>query len=522
MSIIIRVDASLQIGTGHVMRCMTLAEELRERGTDVIFICRDDTGNLNNYIRKDKRFSVQIIRTSKQTKASNIEDKKRTELEEGDWKTDAEAVQKILENLSFQPKWLVVDNYELDYRWEQFLKPYVGKLMVIDDLANRRHDCDILLDQNFTNDRNRYKHLVPNNCTQLIGPGYVLLRKEFAVMRKSIKQSTGEVKRILVFFGGVDRTNQTEKTLKAIKKLNRPDITVDVVLGKANQNKNKIEMLIASIPNAAVHIQVNNMAELMADADLAIGAGGSTTWERCSLGLPSIVISTAENQETLSRALADNQCIDYLGPGKNATTDSIREAVLRLCGDKKRLQKLSLKNKKLVDVKGTERIIKAVTGAFDVERLILRKAKEGDLLLYYEWANDPKVRKNSFSSAPIKLSDHKTWFQRKRNSKNSFLYIFEYLAIPIGQIRFDVDGSLAEIDYSIDSKYRGEGFGYQLLKKGIDQITNELINKPKFTAKVKTSNLASKRVFEKIGFKKEICRCGQKSDPGFLFSKNGD
>ena len=174
-----------------------------------------------------------------------------------------------------QPAWLIVDHYALDLRWESILRPRVGKIMVIDDLADRPHDCELLLDQNLYQDmETRYDPLVPATCAKLLGPKYALLRPEFAQARKNLRQRDGQVMRILVFFGGVDPTNETAKAIHALASIADRQFAVDVVVGSGNPHKQQIENLCAEHEGFHYHCQVDNMAELMAAADLAIGAGG--------------------------------------------------------------------------------------------------------------------------------------------------------------------------------------------------------------------------------------------------------
>jgi len=210
--------------------------------------------------------------------------------------------------------WLVVDHYALDRRWEEQMRPFVRKIMVIDDLADHPHDCDLLLDQNLYEDmETRYDGLVPEHCIKLLGPKYALLRRGFREARANLRERDGTVKRILVFFGGSDSTNETAKALEAIQLLGRPDIAVDVVVGLSNPHKDGIKEMCSIMPNAKYYCQVDNMAELMAQADLAVGAGGSATWERCFLGLPSITIITAKNQRESTLAVSSRKATFNLG-----------------------------------------------------------------------------------------------------------------------------------------------------------------------------------------------------------------
>ena len=304
ISFFIRTDASTQMGTGHIMRCLTLAEELRKNGGVVEFVCREHKGNLIDFIR-EKKFVVHCLPQIKNYNQVLNKQELTTQNQHlnwlgTDWKTDANQTLEIISKKNKKPDWLIVDNYALDYKWEEKLNPFVNKIMVIDDLADRKHKCDLLLDQNFYLKKDRYKNIVPKKCVQLIGPKYALLRKEFVKARKNLRKRDGEIRRIFIFFGGSDPNNETKKALEAIILLNKKDIKVDVVIGALSKHRAEIQKIAKKMPNINCHINVDNMAELMAKSDLAIGAGGSTTWERACLGLPTIVFILAKNQEATS------------------------------------------------------------------------------------------------------------------------------------------------------------------------------------------------------------------------------
>jgi UDP-2,4-diacetamido-2,4,6-trideoxy-beta-L-altropyranose hydrolase len=308
----IRADASIQIGSGHVMRCLTLAEALRERGAAVHFICRNLPGHLGGVLA-DQGYPVHWLPAPVAAGTALPAHTAHSAWLGVPWTEDAEQTR---ERLAGWPEidWLIVDHYALDRAWESRMRPLVKGIMVIDDLADRPHDCDLLLDQNLYEDMDqRYGGLVPADCRLLLGPRYALLRPEFREARQTLRQRDGGVRRILVFFGGADPSNETAKALRAIQRLERPEIAVDVVVGAANPHRAEIEALCAALLNARFHCQVDNMAELMARADLAIGASGVSTWERAALGLPALVVTVAENQKAIAYAADDNGLLICLG-----------------------------------------------------------------------------------------------------------------------------------------------------------------------------------------------------------------
>jgi UDP-2,4-diacetamido-2,4,6-trideoxy-beta-L-altropyranose hydrolase len=312
LRVVIRADASIQIGSGHVMRCLTFADALRERGAEVYFICRELPGHLGGVLA-DKGYPVHWLPAPGNDGAAIPAHTAHSAWLGVPWAVDADQTRDWLAGLP-EIDWLIVDYYALDRAWETRMRPLVKRIMVIDDLADRPHDCDLLLDQNlYEGMEQRYAGLVPVDCRQLLGPRYALLRPEFREARQHLRQRDGVVRRILVFFGGADPTNETAKALRAIQMLDRPEIAVDVVVGAANPHRAEIEALCAKLPNASFHCQVTNMAELMARADLAIGATGVSTWERAVVGLPALVVTLAENQRAIAYAADYNGLLICLG-----------------------------------------------------------------------------------------------------------------------------------------------------------------------------------------------------------------
>ncbi|MDN4066463.1 UDP-2,4-diacetamido-2,4,6-trideoxy-beta-L-altropyranose hydrolase [Paenibacillus vini] len=282
--VLIRADASNKIGTGHIMRCLALADDLKHFQIDSVFICRTLRGDMSDYI-KQRGYRV-YLRDS------------QVDLYEAEVESDALFTVKIIKELGSMPKWIIVDHYSLDEIWESQVRPYTQKLLVIDDLANRKHQANILLDQNLAeNAALRYKELVPEQCGLLLGPSYLLLRPAFRLERNRLRKRTGTLRRLLVFFGGSDPTNETEKAVDALMKLNLDNLETDVIVGASYEHKAIIQKKCDLLSHTNLHVQVENMANYIATADFALGAGGVAMWERCYLGLPSSVTIVAENQK---------------------------------------------------------------------------------------------------------------------------------------------------------------------------------------------------------------------------------
>lgn len=300
MRVIFRVDSSLEIGSGHVMRCLTLAHSLHMSGAEIKFISREHDGNLIEKIQLSG-FYVYVL----QKKSFSIQE---NSLPHSKWlgasqKEDLKDCAHFLENN--KPDWLIVDHYGIDQLWHKNIRNYCKKIMVLDDLADRNHDCDILLDQTIGRKKDDYRGLVPESCKLLLGEKYILLRSEFFSWQKySLKRRKNpKLNQLLISMGGTDPTNFTAKILNSLKdcKLDNK-MNLVVILGEKSRYIENIQSLIPTLNcNVELKINVNNIAEIMANSDYAIGAAGSSNWERCYLGLPSIIFTLAKNQEKISK-----------------------------------------------------------------------------------------------------------------------------------------------------------------------------------------------------------------------------
>jgi UDP-2,4-diacetamido-2,4,6-trideoxy-beta-L-altropyranose hydrolase len=337
-----RLDSSEQIGSGHLTRCLALAEGLREQGANVVFASRASVGNLLALVERAEFRVLPVPDSPCDPDPSGNK--------------DATTFMAGADAMGGKPDWLVIDHYGIGRMWETQMRPYVRSIAVIDDLADREHECDVLIDANFHPDSvNRYADKLPAHCVQLLGPKYALLRGEFLQERAHLQNRTGlvrriqaqrvqaqrmlaqpilaqriQIQRILVFFGGVDLSNQTLKALGAIASLDRREIATDVVVGATNPHRGSVQEFCATHPDFAFHCQTAEMAMLMGQADLAIGAGGTTMWERCAMGLPSLVVTVAENQVPSTAAMACEGLLRYLGSSTEVSQSMIAHALLGL------------------------------------------------------------------------------------------------------------------------------------------------------------------------------------------------
>ena len=342
-NLFIRVDSGLDIGLGHVMRCFALAEIIKNMNFNVYFISKEIKGNIIKNI-ENNGYKVFTL------------DSKAIKSPKHRWKIDAAKTTKIIQRFKNEKNLLLVDNYELSKMWETSLKPVVDKIIVIDDFSNRSHNCNLFIDQNLHTKNKESNKKNPKNCKKLLGPKYALLRKEFVEGRRTVKRRSGKINRVLILFGGSDEKNQT---LKVIKKIVNEKINVDVIVGEPNKNKTKIKKICSRMENFTYYQQPKNIAKIMKKADLAIGAGGIITWERCCLGLPSIVSIVSKNQEDATNAVSKKGCLINLGRVEQLTSEDYLNAIRNL--NSRKLIRMHKKCLELVDGKGTERVAKQIS-----------------------------------------------------------------------------------------------------------------------------------------------------------------
>ena len=324
MKIAFRVDASHTTGSGHVMRCMTLAGALRQRGADCVFVSRRHPGHLVDFVG---RAGYRVLELPAPQVDPASESGERSD-HGRDWALDAAETTAALGEEVLD--WLVVDHYGLDMRWEDALRPRLRRLMVIDDLANRPHSCELLLDQNLVEGlESRYAGKVPAHCALLLGPAHALLRPEFGQLRADslARRRTGSLERLLVFMGGSDADDDTARMLRGVAKVRRPWAGIDVIVGGGYQHLAGLQALVAELPGARLHVQTPDMARLMAAADLAITAGGSVTWEKCALGLPSIVVIQSDDQFPIATMMNARGAQRTLGWASDLDADDVALAL---------------------------------------------------------------------------------------------------------------------------------------------------------------------------------------------------
>lgn len=494
---VLRCDASMAIGSGHVMRCATLAARLRERGADVEFACR----NLPSFLR-------ERIAAAGAAHVYALPDRSRMAPGDGEpalahrgWlgvsqAADAADTLEIVRS-GPQPDWLIVDHYALDARWERALRPHVRGILAIDDLADRDHDCDLLLDQNFFLDpAPRYARRLPRAADALLGPRFALLRPEFAATRERRTERDGVLRRLFVSFGSFDPANQTSLALRAIAAAGLDEVAVDVVIGRDNPHRAEIEALCRNRPRCQLHVDAESMAALMAAADLAIGASGATNWERCCLRLPALLVSAAENQYPIARDLAEAGACLFLGRSGEVTGDVIAAALRRVAASPGLARELGARAGALTNGQGARR----VTNRLLPEPIRLRAAQPSDCGPMHAWRNAEETRRYAFDPAPIALEVHARWFEQTLRNPEVALLVGERDTGPVGVLRYDLNGGEAKISVYLVPGMQGQGLGTALLVAGTQWLRARHPKVQRIVAGIRADNPASHAAFTNAGF----------------------
>lgn len=498
VNVVVRTDASFAIGTGHVRRCLTLAGALRESGAEVSFVAREHRDHLCDLV-VEHGFALSR-QPQPATSFLAHESHGHAAWLGAPWQQDAEQTLAAIDAIGVKPDWLVVDHYSIDQRWERALRPSVGRIMVIDDLADRSHECDLLLDQNLYADVDmRYRGKVPSHCQLLLGPRFALLRDEFRQLRGEAEPRSGPVKRVMVCFGGVDADNHTISAIEALARIGDINLSVDVVIGAEHSDREHIESACVKL-GYQCHVQTSRMAELMAAADLAIGAGGATTWERCCVGLPALVLAVAENQRKQVRdAAAESLVYAPDVPSESIVTSVIERHICALMENISLRHAISQHGMRAVDGRGIWRVIRHI-GCCDIE---LREAGPDDSQKLFEWRNHPSIREASRNHEVIDWHSHQQWFASVQSNPERILLIGQRSGVPLGVVRFDIQRDEAEVSIYLVPGSRAPGTGSQLLHQAERWLVSSRPDVRRCRAHVLGTNVPSHRLFTYSGYEIE-------------------
>lgn len=475
------------------MRCLTLADELKQRGAQIRFVSRHLPERLRRMLAV-KGHEFALLDSAKN-------DVPMDELAHAHWLgvsqvQDATDTVKALSDGSWD--WLIVDHYALDYRWESLLRQSAKKILAIDDIADRQHDCDILLDQNLYADmETRYNGRVSAHCQLLLGPRYALLRDEFRKLHEQVKPRTGLVKRVLVFFGGVDADNFTGRTIEALSEIGFAGLHVDVVIGAEHPCREQIKTACVQ-HGFTCHIQTDKMAELMVAADLGIGAGGIATWERCCLGLPTLVFCAADNQQKQAADAAQEGLL-YFPEIQDDLKPTIQRHARALIENGYLRHFISLNSMQAVDGRGVLRVVASMAFA-GVE---IRLATSDDSEKLFNWRNHPSIREVSRNTNAIAWQDHQKWFASVLSNSKKWLLIGEKAGAPIGVVRFDAKSDEAEVSIYLTPEKASSGLGLDLLHSAERWLEAKHPETRIIRAQVLGENDRSMKFFIKAGYKME-------------------
>lgn len=476
MNFLIRADASIKIGTGHIMRCLALAQAWQDTQGQPIFILANSVPALEERLKSE---GMEVVHLT--AEPGSLEDAQETA---------ALAHQ-------FETNWVVVDGYQFGSEYQQTIKNSGLRLLFIDDYGHAEHYyADLVLNQNISADEQWYQHREP--YTQLLlGTRYTLLRREFWQWREWQRTVPPVATKVLVTLGGADPDNVTLKVIQALQLVEVEKLEAVVVVGGSNPHYESLEMA-GQDSRFPIRLQrnVTNMPELMAWADVAISAGGSTCWELAFMGLPSILLVLAENQRAIAQKLATlNQAIN-LGWHQDVESNNIADTLsVLLQSTAQRINMIEV-SQQIVDGEGVFRILKNL----EANSLQLRPVREEDCELIWHWTNDPLIRSVSFSSEYIPWTDHVQWFTSKLGDRNCVFYIaLNPENLPIGQVRYEIRNQEATISLGLAEPFRGLGYGSRIILLSCQKLEHDSAIK-KINAYVKPNNLASINVFLKSGF----------------------
>ena len=472
--ILIRADASSRIGTGHIMRCLTLAHALRTRGYRVLFLTRSLSGNINNKIEVNGFELKHIL-------SESLED-------------EIKEVTSLINETSAQL--IIFDHYGIDETYEKSVTQSSDVTIFSFDDTFERHHCDLLLNQNIYAKKEAYNGLVPESCTLLCGTEFALIRDEFKSSAKRLREvALPKNLHLLITLGGADPDNITLKILKALENISEYEISADVVVGASNAYSDTLEQY-ANNSRHRLNIIVNasNMSELMNSADIAISGGGSTTIELIYMSVPSLILVLAENQRRIAEYMQANRLALALDADHSLDEATIKNSLLKII-EKSELRKEFLQNMQHHSIGNIDKLVKAAECKL-YSHYLLRKATENDLLPLFELSNTPQVRLNSLNSNPITLEEHTGWFKTRVHQPDSPFLVVEKKGIFLGQVRLDNKEEGYVVSISLTERLQGCGYAKHIVKKALTFLPKE----SRAVAYIKTSNSASLSIFEKNGF----------------------
>jgi UDP-2,4-diacetamido-2,4,6-trideoxy-beta-L-altropyranose hydrolase len=487
-SLIIRADASTKIGTGHIMRCMALAQAWQSQGSDAAFISHCESDSLRHRIE-----SAGIgFRPLEQPHPHP---------------SDLQTTLQLLERLaSHQPErlWLVLDGYHFGPAYQQEVRAAGYRLLTVDDMAHLPYyHADVVLNQNITAEQLAYP--CGPETLLLLGARYALLRPEFLKWQDCHWEIPEVARKVLVTLGGSDPDNVTLKVIRGLREAKVEGLETKVVVGPQNPHLLELQRAVRDCP-APIHLMHSSqdMAGLMAWADVAISGAGSTCWELAYMGLPAVLLVLAENQRSGAEGLHQAGAAVNLGWHQQVKVSEITDELTVLCHDYRRRQELSYNSQRLIDGKGAQRVLNVLAlldgSELDQDSFKIRLAAPGDAAQMWRLANDPVVRQNSFNQEPIPWESHIAWYHQKLTYPDSRIWVLDVGGLVVAQARYDRDGpGSAVIDFSVAPAFRGKGLGTMILTTTCQDACRQLGIKS-VRGIVFKDNVPSAHAFAKAGF----------------------
>jgi UDP-2,4-diacetamido-2,4,6-trideoxy-beta-L-altropyranose hydrolase len=472
--LLVRADASAQIGVGHVMRCSALAQAWQDDGGDVVFLSHE----LPSDAAEPWRTGGIALREQPHMPGSE---------------NDAHAT--AAEARACGACWTVADSYAFGPRFFQQVRQSGTHVLAFDDEG--KVDCaaaSLVL--------RPWRMAAEPEANHLDGPAYALLRQEFAAALELPREIPVQARKFLLTLGGGDPENWTGRLLQILAGAQSPlpaDGELVVVIGAANPHAGMLAERLRELPRAVrLERATREMARLLAWADVALSASGSTCWEICALGLPALVLPLNSNQLPIATGLAAASAARNLGLAADFDPVVFSSAVRSLAADQHARSAMSTAGRQLVDGRGAARVVTQLKSKL----IRFRRAGADDARLIWEWANDPAVRAASFHSAPIPWEDHQRWFAAQLCAPATHFFIAELEGQPVAQVRFVIEGEEAIISVSLSAALRGRRYSSAVLVRAAREIfrTTEIEH---IVALIKPGNAASLRAFLRAGYHRE-------------------
>ncbi|WP_051201994.1 UDP-2,4-diacetamido-2,4,6-trideoxy-beta-L-altropyranose hydrolase [Ferrimonas senticii] len=496
-----RVDASTQMGCGHVYRCLTLAQSLRGTGLRCHFVCREHAGHLGALITANG-FELTLLPPSEVSLLASERQPYQQWLG-ASWQQDAQQTLAVVDELGIAAvELLVVDHYGLDARWQQLLRRRCRRILVLDDLADRPLDADWVLDQTFGRQAEDYRHCLRRSDAQVLaGAEYALLRPEFAQLRSQAlarRQQPLAIPRLLLTLGGADPENHSATVLRSLAEAFRPQqLAVDLVIGASNPHVTELAGLVERLPlSVQLHVATSRMAELMVAADLAIGAAGTTSWERCVLGLPTLTLCLADNQRQVLANLAQCGAIAPLAIDALAEPKALKRAIEATLQQRHEMQSAAVA---ITDGLGVKRVLMALLSEplRDGRALQIRFGTAADCKTLFDWQCAPPTRRFARHPEPPLWQQHQHWYQQKLLASDALLAFMTLDDEPVGMLRLDpVAGTdQHEISVLVSPNHYRLGIAQAGLK-----LLRRLYPECHLLATVLAGNAASHGLFQRLGY----------------------